>query len=128
MLHEMAHLYDLTHGTKDVSNNGYYHNLKFKETAEAHGLHIKQHATYGWTITTLTEETAAWLAAQPSMETSAPAARRSCKSRPPPAMRTVTKRRTRPSSGGDRQTSKNRSTCSVHAYKNVRKGAAIEGP
>lgn len=68
MLHEMAHLYDLTHGIKDVSNNGYYHNLKFKETAEAHGLHIEQHATYGWTITTLTEETAAWLVAQPSME------------------------------------------------------------
>ena len=68
MLHEMAHLYDLTHGIKDVSNNGYYHNMKFKETAEAHGLHIEQHATYGWTITTLTEETAAWLAAQPSME------------------------------------------------------------
>ena len=69
MLHEMAHLYDLTHGISDVSNNGYYHNQKFKETAEAHGLHIEKHATYGWTITTLTEETAAWLAAQPGMET-----------------------------------------------------------
>ena len=33
MLHEMAHLYNLTHGIKDVSNNGYYHNKKFKETA-----------------------------------------------------------------------------------------------
>ena len=68
MLHEMAHLYDLTHGIKDVSNNGYYHNMKFKETAEAHGLHIEQHVTYGWTITTLAEETAVWLAAQPGME------------------------------------------------------------
>jgi hypothetical protein len=68
MLHEMAHLYDLTNDIKDVSNNGYYHNLKFKETAETHGLHIEKHATYGWTITTLTEETAAWLAAQPGME------------------------------------------------------------
>ena len=37
MLHEMAHLYNLTHEVKDVSNNGYYHNKKFKETAEAHG-------------------------------------------------------------------------------------------
>ena len=62
MLHEMAHLYNLTHEIKDVSNNGYYHNKKFKETAEAHGLHIEHHATYGWTITTLTEETAEWLA------------------------------------------------------------------
>ena len=34
MLHEMAHLYNLTHEIKDVSNNGYYHNKKFKETAE----------------------------------------------------------------------------------------------
>ena len=33
MLHEMAHLYNLNHGIKDVSNNGYYHNKKFKETA-----------------------------------------------------------------------------------------------
>ena len=43
MLHEMAHLYNLTHEIKDVSNNGYYHNKKFKETAE-------------------------WLAQQPGME------------------------------------------------------------
>jgi len=28
----------------------------------------KQHATYGWTITTLTAETATWLAQQPGME------------------------------------------------------------
>ncbi len=68
MLHEMAHLYNLTHEIKDVSNNGYYHNKKFKETAEAHGLHIEHHATYGWTITTLSEETAEWLAQQPGMK------------------------------------------------------------
>ena len=68
MLHEMAHLYNLTHGIKDVSNNGYYHNKKFKATAEAHGLHIEHHGTYGWTVTTLTEETAEWLAQQPGME------------------------------------------------------------
>ena len=49
MLHEMAHLYNLPHEIKDVSNNGYYHNKKFKETAEAHGLHIEHHATYCWT-------------------------------------------------------------------------------
>ena len=68
MLHEMAHLYNLTHGIKDVSNNGYYHNKKFKETAEAHGLHIEHHNTYGWTVTTLAEETAEWLAQQPGMD------------------------------------------------------------
>ena len=40
LLHEMSHLYNLQHGIQDVSNNGYYHNMKFKATAEAHGLHI----------------------------------------------------------------------------------------
>lgn len=67
MLHEMAHLYNLTHEINDVSNNGYYHNKKFKETAEAHGLHIEHHKTYGWTVTTLSEETTDWLAQQPDM-------------------------------------------------------------
>lgn len=67
MLHEMAHLYNLTHEIKDVSNNGYYHNKKFKATAEAHGLSIAHHPTYGWTVTELTAETAEWLAQQPGM-------------------------------------------------------------
>ena len=67
MLHEMAHLYNLTHGIKDVSNNGYYHNKKFKEPAEAHGLHTDHHKTYGWTATTMAKETADWLAQQPDM-------------------------------------------------------------
>lgn len=31
----MAHLYNLVHDIQDVSNNGYYHNMKFKATAEA---------------------------------------------------------------------------------------------
>ena len=67
MLHEMAHLYNLNHGIKDVSNNGYYHNKKFKETAEAHGLVISHHHTYGWTVTDLPPETAAWIAQQPEL-------------------------------------------------------------
>ena len=67
MLHEMAHLYNLTHGINDVSNNGYYHNKRFKETAEAHGLMIDHHPSYGWTMTELTPETAAWIAQQPEL-------------------------------------------------------------
>ena len=67
MLHEMAHLYNLNHGIKDVSNNGYYHNKKFKETAEAHGLVINHHQTYGWTVTELAPETAEWVARQPEL-------------------------------------------------------------
>ncbi len=61
LLHEMAHLYNLQNGIQDVSNNGYYHNMKFKATAEAHGLHIEKHPRYGWTVTTVTPETEAWL-------------------------------------------------------------------
>lgn len=68
MLHKMAHLYNLPHEIKDVN----YHNKKFKETAEDHGLHIEHHTIYGWTITTLTEETAAWLAQQTGMESKIP--------------------------------------------------------
>ena len=61
LLHEMSHLYNLQHGIQDVSNNGYYHNMKFKATAEAHGLHIEKHPKYSWTVTTLAPETEAWI-------------------------------------------------------------------
>ena len=57
----MAHLYNIVHGIQDVSNNGYYHNLKFKITAESHGLHIEKHPKYGWTITTLSPEADDWI-------------------------------------------------------------------
>lgn len=61
MLHEMAHLYNIIHEIQDVSNNGYYHNKKFKATAEAHGLVIEQDPKYGWTLGTLTPEAEAWV-------------------------------------------------------------------
>lgn len=61
LLHEMAHLYNLEHDIKDCSGGGYYHNKKFKETAEAHGLVIEKVARYGWTKTSLQEETAEWI-------------------------------------------------------------------
>lgn len=38
LLHEMAHLYNLINGIKDC--NKLYHNKKFKEAAEAHGLTV----------------------------------------------------------------------------------------
>lgn len=53
MLHEMAHLYNLEHEIKDTSRHGTYHNKKFKETAEKHGLAIEKDVTYGWNTTTL---------------------------------------------------------------------------
>lgn len=63
LLHEMAHLCNLEHDIQDVSNNGYYHNMKFKATAEAHGLCIDKHTKYGWTVTTLSPEAEAWITA-----------------------------------------------------------------
>lgn len=57
LLHEMAHLYNLLCGIRDTSSqNGAYHNKRFKATAEAHGLIIGHHEKYGWTITSPSEE------------------------------------------------------------------------
>ena len=50
ILHEMSHLYNMEHNIKECS--GYYHNKKFKKTAEEiAGLIISQDSKYGWTIT-----------------------------------------------------------------------------
>ena len=38
LLHEMVHEYCMETGIKDTSNNGVYHNRRFKEQAETHGL------------------------------------------------------------------------------------------
>ena len=51
LLHEMCHEYNLMHGVQDCSRGGAYHNKKFKECAESHGLLIEHHPKYGWTIT-----------------------------------------------------------------------------
>lgn len=56
LIHEMVHLWNLQMGVKDTSRGGTYHNKKFKIEAEQRGLHIEQHAKYGWTLTTLNEE------------------------------------------------------------------------
>lgn len=56
MLHEMVHLFNLENGVKDTSRAGTYHNKKFKEAAEAHGLTVETSEKYGWSVTALTEE------------------------------------------------------------------------
>ena len=56
LLHEMVHEYCMETGIKDTSNNGVYHNRRFKEQAEAHGLTDDHHEKYGWTITSPSEE------------------------------------------------------------------------
>lgn len=57
LIHEGCHLYAILKDIKDTSNNGIYHNKRFKELAEDRGLAISKHEKYGWTITEPTEET-----------------------------------------------------------------------
>lgn len=61
LIHEMVHLDNLIKGIKDTSANGRYHNKKFKETAEAHGLIIEKQGNIGWSKTSLQESTAKWI-------------------------------------------------------------------
>lgn len=58
LIHEATHLWSLQHHIKDTSNNGIYHNKKFKVIAEQKGhLHVEKHPKYGWTITSPSEDT-----------------------------------------------------------------------
>lgn len=56
LLHEMVHLYNLQVGVQDTSRGGTYHNKKYKEAAEKHGLTVEKDAKYGWTKTSLNDE------------------------------------------------------------------------
>ena len=56
MIHEMVHLYCANKKIKDTSRNHTYHNKNFKEEAEKRGLIIEHHKTYGWTITSPSDE------------------------------------------------------------------------
>ena len=61
LLHEMVHLYNLQNGIQDVSRGGTYHNKKFKEAAESHGLILTKDSKYGWIGRTLNDEAAAFV-------------------------------------------------------------------
>lgn len=61
LIHEMCHLYALQNDIKDTSRAGIYHNKKFKEIAEAHGLNVLEADKIGWSVTSLKPETAEWL-------------------------------------------------------------------
>ncbi len=62
LLHEMCHMYN---GTvlqiKDTSNGGVYHNKRFKETAESHGLEVTRSEKYGWSSTTPSDSLLDWI-------------------------------------------------------------------
>lgn len=52
MCHEMVHLYCAINNIEDTSNNGVYHNGKFKAEANKRGLIIEKADTIGWSVTT----------------------------------------------------------------------------
>ena len=51
LLHEMVHYYNYEQGVQDCSRGNTYHNRRFKETAEAHGLTVQHSDKYGWSHT-----------------------------------------------------------------------------
>lgn len=52
MAHEMVHLYCALSDIKDTSRSGTYHNKRFKEAAEAHGLLVEEsNSKNGWNTT-----------------------------------------------------------------------------
>ncbi|MCL2862421.1 MAG: SprT-like domain-containing protein, partial [Firmicutes bacterium] len=56
MLHEMCHQYAYQHDIQDCSRNNTYHNKRFKEIAERHGLEVTKSVKGGYNVTALTAE------------------------------------------------------------------------
>lgn len=54
LVHEMVHLYNLLHDVSDC-NAAQYHNKKYKDAAEAHGLNVEK-TKHGWSKTELNDE------------------------------------------------------------------------
>ena len=51
LLHEMVHYYNHVVGVQDCSRGNTYHNRRFKDAAEAHGLIVTHSEKYGWSHT-----------------------------------------------------------------------------
>lgn len=64
MLHEMVHLYNITHGVQDCSRGNSYHNKRFKAKAEEVGLIIGYDKRIGWSVTSPSDELAEYVAQQ----------------------------------------------------------------
>lgn len=62
LLHEMCHMFDYTvlH-VNDCSNNGHYHNKRFKATAESVGLIVTKSERYGWAHTAPSDSLIEWI-------------------------------------------------------------------
>lgn len=62
LLHEMCHMFnDCILNVSDVSRNGTYHNRKFAETCNAHGLICTRTKTYGFSRTEPSDLLIEWL-------------------------------------------------------------------
>ena len=60
LLHEMIHLYCHVNNIKDTSRQGRYHNARFKQACEEHGMYFeieKPDSTIGWSQALLTPQT-----------------------------------------------------------------------
>lgn len=55
LAHECVHHYCCLKGIRDVSRNGYWHNKRFKEIAEQHGLIVEKHPQVGYGVTSCGE-------------------------------------------------------------------------
>ena len=53
---EMIHIYNAQQGIQDTSRGGTWHNKKFKEAAEAHGLTVEPEEKYGYSKVAFTPE------------------------------------------------------------------------
>lgn len=58
LLHEAAHGIATTRDITDISDNGRYHNKKYKTLAEELGLTAARHQRNGWSLTTMPDDTA----------------------------------------------------------------------
>jgi hypothetical protein len=58
LIHELAHAAAHAQEIRDTSNNGRYHNTRFKAIAERFGIELEQGGSLGWSVTTLPERTA----------------------------------------------------------------------
>ena len=75
LLHEMVHYYNYENGVKDCSRGNTYHNKRFKESAESHGLIVDYSQKYGWAHTSPSDKLLDFIATMPTGGRSTPARR-----------------------------------------------------
>lgn len=61
LMHEMVHLYCCQNDIQDTSRSGTYHNKRFKQVANNHGLDVAEAPKIGWSVTTPKPSTQQWI-------------------------------------------------------------------